>query len=427
MKKIVVVGAGIACVSAIKAIRQNNEQVEIVVYGEEPYFPYKRIRLTKELAGKLQEQNLIVEKKSWYEENQVTLNRDKKVVRIDPAAHKIFLSDGTSDKYSTLLLANGARNHVLPIKGINKKNVFTLRSLRDAKMILKHAEQAKQALVIGGGVLGMETAWSLIKLGKQVTVIEALPRLMPKQLDEDASNILRSIAKDSGVVIYEGTQVQEITGDKEVSGFITSEGLRYPCDMVIHCTGIRPNIELVKDTGIKTNHGIIVNERMETNIPDIYAAGDVAEFKGAVLGLWNVASLQGEIAGMNMIGISQIYETPAAATVMNAFHCPMFSIGDAVTSKADIVLMDPPKDNKYRKILLYEGEILGAISVGSIKEFPYIKRAMDQKITFPEVYEENVQLSDFLNLVKEKQIKEKLQPEGAATRKRQSKIINSRN
>lgn len=412
--KIIIVGAGIACVSAIKAIRQNNKQIEIVVYGEEHYFPYKRIRLTKDLAGELKEQNLIVEKKSWYEENQVTIYRDKKVVRIDPAAHKIYLSDGTSDEYTNLLLANGASNHTLPIKGINKKNVFTLRNLWDAKKILKQAEKANQVLIIGGGVLGMETAWSLIKLGKQVTVVEALPRLMPKQLDEDASSILKNLAEHNGVVIYEGTQVKEITGDEEVSGFVTDQNLSRPCDMVIHCTGIRPNIELVKDTGINTNHGIIVNERMETNMPDIYAAGDVVEYQGKVIGLWNVASLQGETAGLNMIGLKQTYETPAPATVMNAFNCPMFSIGDVDSSKADTVLEERQDDKKYRKILLSKGEILGALSFGSIKEFPHIKKAMDQKRIFPEASDKNMQLSDFLNLIKDEPTKNKLQPEGAA-------------
>lgn len=413
--KIIIAGAGIACVSAVKAIRQRNKQIEIAVYGEESYYPYKRIRLTKDLASGIEEQNLLIEKQPWYEENQVNLYTNKKMVRIDPPNHRVFLSDGTIDEYTTLLLANGASNYVPPIKGIDKDNVFTLRNLWDTRAILGQAERSKQVLVIGGGILGLEIAWSLTKLGKKVAVVEALPRLMPRQLDEKASAILQKIVESHGVDVHIGSQVKEITGDGEVTDFITDQNLRQLCDMVIHSTGICPNIQLVKDTGIQTNRGIIVNERMETNLPDIYAAGDVAEFQGMVPGLWNVASLQGEIAGSNMAGLKRTYEVPAVATVMNAFHYSMFAIGEAAENDADYLLTDKSDETMYRKIALREGKITGAIFMGSIKELPALKRAIEGKTKFPEVYEKEMQLSDFLLLLKEKQSKKEMQPISAAS------------
>lgn len=185
--KIIIIGAGIACVSAIKAIRLQNKDIKITVYGEETYYPYKRIRLTKDLASGIQESSLLVEKQSWYEENKVTIYKEKKVIRINPSAHRIYLSDGTVDEYTALLLANGASNLVLPIKGVEKENVFTLRNLLDAQVILEQAEKSKKVLMIGGGILGLEIAWSLTKLGKKVTIVEALPELMSRQLDERAS------------------------------------------------------------------------------------------------------------------------------------------------------------------------------------------------------------------------------------------------
>lgn len=412
--RIIIIGAGIACVSAIKAIRQQDKDIKIIVYGEETYYPYKRIRLTKDLASGIQETNLLVEKQSWYEENKVTIYKDKKVIRINPSAHKVYLSDGTFDEYTALLLANGAGNYVPPIKGIGKKNVFTLRSLWDAQVILEQAEKSKQVLMIGGGILGLEIAWSLTRLGKKVTVVEALPGLMSRQLDEIASAILKDAVEARGVVVYTGSQVQEIIGDGKVEGFITNQNLQQPCDMVIHCTGIRPNIQLVEGTDILTNRGIVVNGRMETNLPDIYAAGDVAEYQGKIPGLWTVASLQGEIAGSNMVGLEQIYEMPAAAAVMNAFHYTMFSIGEVTDSAADTMLTAQLEGNKYSKILFRGEKIVGAVFMGSIKELPSIKRAMEKKTKFPEVYESNMQLSDFLDLLKEKQSKKELQPAAAA-------------
>ncbi|MGI6525937.1 MAG: NAD(P)/FAD-dependent oxidoreductase [Caldicoprobacterales bacterium] len=413
--KIIIIGAGIACVSAIKAIRLQNKDIKITVYGEETYYPYKRIRLTKDLASGIQESSLLVEKQSWYEENKVTIYKEKKVIRINPSAHRIYLSDGTVDEYTALLLANGASNLVLPIKGVEKENVFTLRNLLDAQVILEQAEKSKKVLMIGGGILGLEIAWSLTKLGKKVTIVEALPELMSRQLDERASAILKKVVEAHGVVVHTGSQVKELTGNRRVEGFITDQNLSQSCEMVIHCTGIRPNIQLVEDTGIQINRGIVVNNRMETNLPDIYAAGDVAEYQGAIPGLWSVASLQGEIAGSNIAGIRRVYDVPAAATVMNAFHYTMFSIGVVDDSAADIVLIDQPKENKYRKILFRDEEMIGAVFMGSIKELPSVKRAMENKARFPEVYDRNMQVSDFQNLLQEKQSKKELQPAGAAS------------
>ncbi|HHU78676.1 MAG: NAD(P)/FAD-dependent oxidoreductase [Caldicoprobacterales bacterium] len=414
--KIVIVGAGIACVSAIKAIRLYDKYSEIAVYGEEPHYPYKRIRLTKDLADGIQEKNLLIEQQSWYEENRVSIYRDARVERIDPAYHKLILSDGTKVEYTALLLANGASNSVLPIKGIDKKEVFTLRNLRDAKEILEQAGKSQKVLVIGGGILGLEVAWSLVRLGKKVTVVEALPALMPKQLDRTAASILQKIVESHGVVVQTGCQIKEITGDDTVNGFITDQGTHQSCDMVIHSTGIQPNIELVKDSGILTRQGILVDERMQTNFSDIYAAGDVAEYRGLVAGLWSIAAHQGEIAGSNIAGQDRVCEVPVAATVMNAFRFSLFSIGELDDSAADCCISGKEEGDRYQKILFKEGKITGALFMGSIRELPSIRKSMEQKCSFPEVYKRDMQPSEFMTLLKEKQAKKELQPVGAASK-----------
>lgn len=407
--KIIIIGAGIAAVSAIKAIRQLNQDIDITVYGEEQHFPYKRIRLTKDLANGIDEEKLLIEKEDWYEANRVTLETGKKVTKINPEQHVIILSDGTIDKYSSLLLATGASNRVLPIKGIDKTGVYTLRSLEDGQDILKQAEKSKRAVIIGGGILGLEIAWSLIKLKKEVVIVEAMPRLIPRQLDGDSSQLLQKVVESHGVTVYTGTCVNEILGDYNVTGFITDNNVEMACDMVIHSTGICPNIELIKGAGIETNRGIIVNNRMQTSVPDVYAAGDVAEYEGEVLGLWNIASVQGDTAGKNMVGLTEAYETPATPMVMNAFHYSLFSIGNIDDNESDHAIVDEPAGNKYGKIWLSDGVVTGALILGSIKELPPIKKAMDQKVKFSEVYDKEYSLGEFLSLAKEKQTKKEPQ------------------
>lgn len=413
--KLVIIGAGVAAVSAIQAIRQHDMDIDITVYGRESYLPYKRLRLTKDLAYGLKLDNLLLHKESWYQDNKISFHTNIQVKAIDTDKQSILLSDGTTEYYSYLLLANGASNNVLPIKGIEKSGVFTLRTLEDAKNIQVQVEKSNKILIIGGGVLGLEMAWGLKQLGKDVIVVEALPRLMPKQLDNLGSEILLDIVQGSDVKVLTGTQVREITGDFSVTGFITDKDEKYPCDMVIHCTGIRPNIELVKDTGIYTNRGVLVNERMETNIPGIYAAGDIAEYNNQIPGLWNVASLQGEVAGNNIAGSHKVYEVPISPVAMNAYHYSMFSVGQIDDESFDTVLVDiAPEDKKYQKIMLKENKIVGAIIMGSIRELPSIRRAMEEQTIFTELHGQDLTPSEFLQLLKERQKKKQLHPTGAA-------------
>ena len=408
-ERIVIIGACIAAVSAAKAIRLLNNDIEIYIYGEERFLPYKRIRLTKDLLGGLDPDTLYIQKQSWYEENNIKVHIGTKAIAINVLDHSIRLSDGSNIIYSKLLLAVGARNNIPPIKGIDKEGVYTLRGLKDARDIMEKAGRVGKILIIGGGVLGLEMAWCLQQINKELVIAEALPRLMPKQLDECASEILQSIIRSYGIEMHLDTQVRELTGEAQVTGYVTNKGVEGSCDMVIHSTGIRPNTELLKDSGIKINKGIVVNEKMETSIKDIYAAGDIAEFENALYGLWNIASVQGEVAGSNMVGVENRYTVPATATILNAFNYSMFSIGAMVDEAADKIILENeplvvntlPVDSlavkSYKKILLKDNEIIGAIFMGSNKEFPQIKRAIERKIEFQKQYQKEISVSEFLS------------------------------
>ncbi len=401
--KAIIIGAGIAAVSAMKAIRQQDPDMEITVYGDEGCFPYRRLRLTKDINRGLLPDALLIQKESWYLENHIRFCKGTGATGLDPARHRVILSDGTTDEYSVLLLANGARSNVLPIRGIDRQGVYSLRTLQDSSAILEQAKRSRRILIVGGGVLGLELTWSLNQMGKEVVVAEAQPRLMPKQLDEKASQILLDVVQSCGVSVYTDTRIKEITGESFATGFRTDNDLQESCDMVIHSTGIRPNIELVKGTGIRTNQGIPVNGKMETNLADIYAAGDVAEFENRVAGLWNCASLQGEVAGINMAGGERTYQTPAAATIMNAFRTSLFSIGQVEEGSYDAAITDfDCESNRYRKICFRRNQISGVVIIGSRKELPALKKAMEEKISFGS-YEQYGTVSEFMKLVQEQQ------------------------
>ena len=379
--KIVIIGDGIAAISAIKAIREVNSNAVIHLIGQEKDYPYKRIRLSKDLFDSLEESKLLIEKREWYENNNVKLYLHTKAIKIDSNDHTVFMNDGKSIKYDKLLFASGASNNAPPIDGINKTGVFTLRTLEDAKKIKSNYESKKNIVQIGGGILGLELVWNLYKKGKKLVVIEIAPRLMQRQLDEKASNILLNIIEGYGIKVILNTGVTNITGENGVEEIITSSGDKIPCDMLIYSAGTRTNVDIVKDSIIKVNRGIIVNDKMETNVQNVYAAGDVAEFDNMVIGLWNIAAKQGKIAGYNIAGKSTVYENITPIAIMNAFNISLFSMGLIDEEKCSNVLIEEDNaENNYTKIFIIKKRIVGAILLGNTKNSLLLKSAIENQI-----------------------------------------------
>ena len=401
--KIVIVGNGIAGITAIKSIRKVDKETKIHLLGEESFYPYNRIRISKGLLDKLEEDNILLQKKDWYESSGVVLQKDTKVISVNPDKKEITLSDNSKMNYTKLLLANGSSNMLPPIKGIDKKGVLTLRNLEDAWNIVENAELNEEILNIGGGIQGLETAWTLSQMGKKVTIAELSSRIMPKQIDEDASKILKLAVEEQGVKIMLDTEITEIYGSNKVEGFKTSKGDLVPCDMITYCIGIKPNIELLQDSGVKTNKGIIVNEKMETNIKDIYAAGDVAEFDGKLYGLWNMAIEQGKVVGLNIVDEDSIYEHIIPVTTLNAFDISLFSMGTVDESEAtDIILENKSEEKIYNKVFIKDNKVIGAIVIGNIKYSPILKTAIEKEICLKGVDYKNVSFDELLETIKER-------------------------
>lgn len=378
-EKVVIIGGSIAAISAAKAIREISPNNEIIIFGEEKYYPYYRIKISKGLLGNLEEDNLLIQKKQWYKDNNIQVYLDKKVTDVDPKSKEVVLADGTRISYTKLLLVNGASNRMPLIEGIDKLGVFDLRTLDGALRILEYLENVKTVLLIGGGVQNLEIANVISECGKKVIIAEFASRLMPRQLDEFASDKLKQAIEAKGIEVMLDTQVQQIFGEEKVKGFTTKSGVQGACDMVIYSTGITPNVSVVQNTDLEVNNGIVVNNKMETNIKDIFAAGDVSEFNGRVYGLWGMAMQQGKIAGANICNQDLIFEPSIPVTSLSAFGISVFSMGD-IEGGEDSLVEVSDDEQRYYKIFMQNNRIVGTIVLGDNKKFMVIKGFIESKI-----------------------------------------------
>ena len=398
--KIVIIGGGIAAVNAIKSIREHDTESEINLIQNESFYPYYRIRLTKIIFDTVDINQIILQKKEWYEQNNIKLYIGKEVVNVDVQAQQITLDDGTNLDYNTLLLANGSINFVPTIEGINKDNVYSIRGFKDILNIRANTSDKSSILCLGGGVQNLEAAWAMCSIGKKVIIAEFMDRLMPRQLDSKGSAILKKAVENCDAKILLATEITKITGDDEVSGALTKDGLSVDCDMVIYSVGIRSNVGLYKNTPIKINRGVVVDEHMRTSEDNIYAAGDVAEF-GPYSGLWTIAMEQGRIAGQNIAGNELSFKGVVPVTNMNAFNLSVFSIGDIDEKSFSHTLVETSADDKiYKRIFIKDSIIIGAIVIGENKDNNIIKKFVDNHTVIDNINFDDISISELISHIR---------------------------
>lgn len=299
-------------------------------------------------------------------------------------------------------MANGARNNKPPIEGIEKSGVFTLRTLQDACDIKSKIKKDESVINIGGGIQGLETAWNLNQHGINVSIIEIQSRLMPNKLDERASEILQKAIEKFAINIYLNMRVDKIAGSNEVEGVVTNSGVFLPCKKVIYSAGIKPNIEIVNDTSIKCGKGIIVNQSMETNIENVYAAGDVAELDNFVAGLWNISIGHGKVAGYNMVSKDSTYQHIVPVTTLNAFKLSLFSMGCVDDNNATNILVEDNNEGQYMKVFVKNNKIIGTIVIGDTKRSPIFKAAIEKEISLESIDLSKISVSELLNSIQNK-------------------------
>lgn len=384
----VILGNGAAGHYAAEAIRKRDRTGTITMISNEPYRTYNRPMLTKSIMAGLNEEQIAVEDTSWYEENRIYQILGHEVVKIDPEAKEVHLDDGSKYHYTKLIYALGSECFVPPIKGVDKDGVIAIRRLSDTKKVAEKLKETKHAVVIGGGVLGLEAAWELKKSKCEVTVLEMAPVLMGRQLDKTAGEMLKKIGEGQGIKIHTGVQIEAIESGEKVEGVRLADGTVIPAELVIISCGVRANTALAKEAGIETERAVIVNEKMETNIPDIYACGDCAQYEGINYAIWPQAVEEGKTAGAQAAGDDVTYSTVPAALSFHGMNTALFAAGDNGQNPDLIYKTVEYKDEgkkQYQKYYFLNNRLCGVILIGDTSRMAEMTEALEHHRQYKEI------------------------------------------
>lgn len=386
----VILGNGTAGLNAAKAIRQRDRTGTVIMISNEPYPSYNRPMLTKSMLASLTPDQIAVETTQWYEKNRIYQMLGRTVLSIDTEASEVVLDDGSKIHFTRLIYALGSECFIPPIPGSDRKQVIAVRRIQDVEQISGLLKASRHAVVIGGGVLGLEAAWELKKAGLSVTVLEAAPMLMGRQLDATAGSILEEISRRNGISIHTGVSIVSIDGDETgaVSGVSLSSGEVFPADLVIVSAGVRANTALAKEAGLKTEKAVVVNSRMETEMKHIYACGDCAEYKGTNFAIWPEASEQGRIAGANAAGDELEYRPVSSALTFNGMNTSLYAAGDNGKNPnllyKTVEFKDAGKE-QYRKLYFLNNRLCGVILIGDLSQMARMTELLEQHASYNEV------------------------------------------
>ncbi len=394
---VVIVGSGVAGVTSARILREKDPKAKISIYTDEKHLYYLRPRLYEVLSGEANPQEIYVFSKQWYEKRGIKVHLNTKVLGLETDKKQLILEDYSRVNYDKVLLANGAHPFIPLIKGVEKIGVFALHSIKDALTIKEYTKKTRKTIIIGGGLLGLEFAVSLRKLGQQVKVVEIFQRLLPRQLDQDGATILKERIETRGIKIVLGVKTEEILGIKTISGISLNSGKELCGNLVIISAGVRSNINLALEAGIKVEKGVVVDQYLQTSVDDVYAAGDVAEFEGRVYGIIPAALEQAKISAINMVGREkQVYKGTTPSTILKIVGIDLTSMG--LINPEDPKYEEIKKINEekgiYKKIVLEQGKIVGAIILGDKKDVTWIRKLMNQQIDVTK-YEDFILEDDF--------------------------------
>lgn len=379
-----IIGNGVAGTSAALTIRKHDADADIMILAAEPHPFYSRIRLIDYLAGTATDADLVIFKPEWYERNAITIRLATRVANIDPATKAVTCSDGTTYSYDRLLVATGGSPSIPPVAGADRDFVFSLRTLSDAQAILSYAKQCDSVLVLGGGLLGIETAHALVKTGKKVTIVEYFPRLLPRQMDSDGAEVLQIALERLGLSFLLDAKANAIVDAPGRRGIELRDGRFAAGDMVIISAGITPQTELFSNLPVLKGRGIQVNDRMETGIPHIYAAGDLIEHRNVVYGIWSAAEKQGKVAGANMAGGNEVYAGTLPSNILKVAGIDLLAAGDIDADKKLRSVVEVDRDKGiYRKLVLEGDTLVGCILCGSTEGKKEILSAIQSGSSLP--------------------------------------------
>jgi nitrite reductase (NADH) large subunit len=370
--KHVIVGNGVAGVTAAQSILRADPSAQVHIFGAEPYPYYRRPLLWEFIAGQIEQDALYFRPPGWYAERGIQLHLGARVAGVDPMAHRLALADGSHATYDRLLLATGGRPFVPPCEGTDKDGVFTLRTLDDALAIKAYAQRASTstAAVIGGGLLGLETARALHAADLEVTVVEFFRYLLPRQLDVEGAEVLQSLLEAQGLQVVTDATTAAILGDGRADRIRLKDDRIVDSELVLFCTGIRSEVTLAQEAGLAVNRGIVVDDQLQTRqadgqpVEDVFAVGDAAEFEGRVYGIIPPAIEQARVAAADMVAPgSATYSGTLPTTTLKVAGAELTSLGESVVEGGEYTQLRhvDRATGQYRKVVLRDGRIVGAI------------------------------------------------------------------
>ena len=410
----VIVGNGVAAIGAIEGIRRRDRENPITIISDEPYLAYGRPLIANFLRGTLSKDMMLLREESFYEKNKVKLLLGRTAVVIDTKKHAVVLDDEEHIYFDKLLIATGGKPFVPPIKGLGD-NYHTFTTLKDAYDLEKMSNSVKSAVVVGGGLIGLKAAESLHDRGLNINVVELADRILSASFDEIAGRIISTRLQQVGLELHLGVTVDEVVGGPDsVLGVRLTTGKMIECQGLVVAIGVVPGLDLLKDTDISTNRGIVVDDFLQTNIKGIYSAGDVAETTDLLLGekrvtpIWPNAYSQGQVAGQNMAGASKSYVGSIPMNSISFYGIPTISMG----------ITNPPADGPYqviqnveeersiyRKLVLQDKYLVGAVLVGKIQRAGLLTGIIRQRIAVAgfeqELMKDDLALTDFPRPVRE--------------------------
>ena len=367
ISSVVVIGNGIAGVTAADFVRRGHPDCEVHLVGMESHVLYNRMGISRLVYGRSAMTGLYLLGEQWYPDNNITVWLNTIATRIDLDLRRVVLGTGEQLFYDRLILAMGSSSTVPPIEGFGQPGTFVMRSAADAMQIRSYSQQnsSREAVVAGGGLLGLEAAFALHSLGLHVTVLERGRRLLSRQIDARCSELVQAHFDRLGIRVLYGGESSALSGDHRIETLTLRDGRTLPCDVFLAAVGIKPNAALAEKAGIAVNRGILVDDRMQTSVPGVFAAGDVAEHDGLVLGLWPIGAKQGETAAVNALGGDTRLTAEIPATILKGVELELSSVGRLEPEPTDeIIVSEDASVPSYRRLVVSRGVLVGAIVLG---------------------------------------------------------------
>ncbi len=393
--KIIIIGNGVAGTFTAQNIRTLDKTAEIEIYSQEKYPYYTRVKLPEIISEQVKIEDLIVFKEDWYKKNNIKSHLNKKIQKILPKEKKILVEGQTDPiSYDKLVLATGSIPNLLPIKNAKelfKKGVFTLRNIEDAYEIRNYikSKKVKKAIIIGGGLLGLELAKQIRNCKLDTMVVEFFPRLLPKQLDVDCADMLKEEIEEMGIKVVLNVNTEEILGDGSVKGIKLKDGRQFDAELVLIQAGIVPIIDLAKDAKLTVNKGIVVNEILETSEKDVFAVGDCIEYKNQTWGIIPACLEQSKIIASSVLGkksVEYVGTTPKNTLKIVGVDLTSVGVFDPQKEPGWEVLRKIDKKSKcYVKIVLKDNKLKGAIIFGDKEGIPYVNQNIENNVNKEEV------------------------------------------